>query len=101
MLLATDHTTSIPGRFNAEEPGRPSFEILYLSGDHTIALFEIGAIVGSPFPGGTFIPNPKAHWIIINVQVQLGRVADLTQGGSRSCLRFGKRWHSSWCSVAA
>jgi hypothetical protein len=32
-----------------------------------------------PFSGERLVPNPRGHWIIINVQVQLGRVADLTQ----------------------
>jgi hypothetical protein len=82
-LLATDHTTSIAARFNAGNPGRPGFEILYLAEDHQVALFEVEALFASPFPGGTIIPNPKSHWIIINVQVRIGRVADLTQRSQR------------------
>lgn len=82
-MLATDYTATAPSRFNPGNPGRPGFEILYFSEDHTVALFEVGAIVGSALPGGTHIPNPKSHWIIINVQVQLGRVADFTQISQR------------------
>ena len=82
-LLATEHTASSPGRFNAGEPERPGFEILYLAEDHQVALFEVGALLGSSFPGGTPVPNPRGHWIIINVQVRLGRVADLTQVSQR------------------
>jgi hypothetical protein len=66
-------------RFNAGSPERPGFELLYLAEDHEVALFEVKALLGSPLPGETFVPNPKGHWIIINVQVQLGRVADLAQ----------------------
>jgi hypothetical protein len=82
-LLATEYTASSPGRFNAGDPDRPGFEVLYLAEDHQVALFEVGALLGSPLPLGTFIPNPSGHWIIINVQVQLGRIADLTQFSPR------------------
>jgi RES domain-containing protein len=82
-LLSTNHTTTTPSRFNAGNPGRPGFEILYLAEDHEVALFEVGALMGSPFPGGTIMPNPKNHWIIINVQARLGRIADLTELSQR------------------
>jgi hypothetical protein len=54
-----------------------------LAEDHEVALFEVRALLGSPPPGETFVPNPRGHWIIINVQVQLGRVVDLTQFSQR------------------
>jgi hypothetical protein len=82
-LLATSHTATIPGRFNAGNSARPGFEILYFGEDHQVALFEVQALLGSPFPGSAFVPNPSGQWMIINVHVQLGRVADLTQGSQR------------------
>jgi RES domain-containing protein len=82
-LLSTDHTASAPGRFNAGNPRRPGFEILYLSENHQVALFEAGALIGSALPGRTFVPNPKGHWVIINVQAQISRIADLTQLSER------------------
>src|SRR5262249_45440760 len=77
--LATGHTTSVRPRFSAGSPERPGFEILYLAEDHEVALFEVRALLGSPLPGETFVPNPRGHWIVINIHIQLGRVADLTQ----------------------
>lgn len=77
-LVATAHTATIPGRFNAGNSTRPGFEILYFGEDHQVILFEVQALLGSPYPGTNYVPNPSGHWVIINVQVQLGLVADLT-----------------------
>jgi hypothetical protein len=56
----------------------PAFPILYLAEDHLVALFEVGALLGSPYPGGNYVPNPRQSWVILNVQVTLEAVADLT-----------------------
>jgi hypothetical protein len=77
-LLATAHTSTIPGRFNAGNAVRPGFEILYFAEDHQVALFEVQALLGSPLPGAAYVPNPSGHWVIINIGIQLGRVVDLT-----------------------
>jgi hypothetical protein len=85
-LLATEHTASMAGRFHAGTLARPGFEVLYFAEDHQVALLEVGALLGSPFTGEKLVPNPRGHWIIINVQVQLGRVADLTQSSQLALL---------------
>jgi RES domain-containing protein len=77
-LLATAHTTTIPGRFNRGSVAHPGFEILYFTEDHLVALFEVQALLGSSYPGATYVPNPKSAWTVINVDVQLQKVADLT-----------------------
>lgn len=82
-LLATAHTKTIPGRFNAGNPARPGFEILYFAEDHQVAMFEVQALLGSPLPGSVYVPNPSGHWAVINVQLQLGRVVDLTRRSER------------------
>jgi RES domain-containing protein len=82
-LLATNHTRTVPGRFNAGRLARPGFEILYLAEDHQVALFEVEALVGSPLPGSTYVPNPSGHWAVINVQLQLNRVVDFTKRSER------------------
>jgi hypothetical protein len=76
--VPTAHTVWIPGRFNAGRPGRPGFPILYLAADPITPLFEVGALVGSPLPGGTVLPVPGALWRVVNVTVALSAVVDLT-----------------------
>jgi len=41
-----------------------------------VAVYEVGAILGSP--SGPNVPNPHQAWSILNVQVTLQAVADLT-----------------------
>lgn len=53
--LQTSHSSRIPSRFNE---GNNAFEILYLAEDHLVALFEVQALLGSPFAPGTYVPNP-------------------------------------------
>ena len=77
-LLATAHTATIPGRFNAGNSTRSGFEILYFAEDQQVALFEVQALLGSPYPG-TNVPNPSGAWVLINVDIQLSRIADLTR----------------------
>jgi RES domain-containing protein len=76
--LATAHTVWVPGRFNAGRPGRPGFPVLYLSEDPVTPLFEVGALVGSPLPGGIALPVPGAAWRVIHVTVSVSSVVDLT-----------------------
>lgn len=42
-----------------------------------VALFEVQALLGSPY--GTWVPNPYQAWIILNVDVILHNIADLTR----------------------
>jgi len=43
-----------------------------------VAQFEVGALFGSPLLAGGVTANPARSWLTINAQVQLTRVADLT-----------------------
>jgi RES domain-containing protein len=72
--LQTSHTKHFPSRFNA---GQSLFDILYLAEDQIVALFEVQALLGSPYQ--TWVPNPYQAWTILNVHVTLQRIADLTQ----------------------
>jgi RES domain-containing protein len=76
--LQTSHTTRIPSRYSPATSTNPAFPVLYLAEDHQVALFETEALLGSPLPGRKYIPNPRQAWIILNVQVTLQAVADLT-----------------------
>jgi RES domain-containing protein len=81
--LATAHTATVPGRYNGGTVAHPAFEVLYLAEDHVVALFEVQALLGSPLPPAVFLPNPHSSWTVINVQVQLSQVADLTDAAQR------------------
>ncbi|MBO0700242.1 MAG: RES domain-containing protein, partial [Zavarzinella sp.] len=76
----------VPGRFNAGRPGRPGFPVLYLAEDNVTPLFEVGALVGSPLPGGVVLPVPGAVWRIVHVTVAASAVVDLTNPATLSLL---------------
>jgi hypothetical protein len=65
------------GRFTPG-PGVPKpFDILYLCEHQVLSLREVEAVYGSLEPGRTF-PDPQRAWVILNVQVVLQSVIDLT-----------------------
>jgi hypothetical protein len=76
--LQTSHTKTLSSRFNPGRAASPQFEILYLAENHLVALFEVQALLGSPLPPALLVPNPYHAWTLINVQVQLQHVANLT-----------------------
>jgi len=71
---------------NAGNAAYPGFEILYFPEDHQVALFEVQALLGSPYPGATYVPNPSTSWVVINVDIQLSRIADLTKVPQRKII---------------
>jgi RES domain len=86
--LSTVHTKSIVSRFS---PGylasaADQFEVLYLAEDFQTALYEHGAMLGTPFFPGQNIPNPKFTPVVLNVNVTLQNVADLVNPPSHSLL---------------
>ncbi len=81
--LAFAHSATIPGRFNGGSIQNPGFPVLYLAEDPMVALFEVGALLGSPTAGQTFLANPTNPWTIVPSQIRLNRVADLTSGSQR------------------
>ncbi len=77
--LGTTHTNTTPGRFNAGTTTHPGMEVLYLTEDLLVAQFEVGALLGSPIPGHSFVPNPLAvGWSFLPMTVSVGAVADVT-----------------------
>ena len=67
--LGTAHTTTHATRFNPGTVADPAFEILYLTEHASVALFEEQALLGSGYPGATFIPNPAGGpWTLMDVQ---------------------------------
>ena len=57
--------------------GKGHFEVLYLAYDHLTALFEVQAMLGTPY--GTHAPSPHSPWTILNTNVTLQHVADITR----------------------
>jgi len=85
--LSTVQSKVIPSRFNEGPTTSPQFEILYLSENPIVALFEVEALLGSPWQlVGRTIPNPRQSWVTINVTVRLQDVADLTQVSQQNLL---------------
>jgi len=84
--LQTAQTMVIPSRFNEGANANPPFEVLYLSENHIVALFEVQALLGSPMSPGGVIPHPRQAWIVLNVQVHLSGVADLTDIAAQQLL---------------
>jgi hypothetical protein len=78
--LSARHTITIPTRFSAGSPARPAYQILYLSQDHQLALFEVRALGGSP---AAPIPDPRVTWTVLPLKVTLRAVADLTDPAER------------------
>lgn len=84
--LATAQTKVLPSRFNEGNFARPQFEVLYLAETQIVALFEVQAVLGVPTQPGGVIANPRHPWTVINVQVHLQDVADLTQVSQQTLL---------------
>lgn len=61
------------------------FEILYLAESPLVALYEVQAMLGSPLHGVTQ-PNPYLAWAVLNVDVVLYELADLTDVANQTLI---------------
>jgi RES domain-containing protein len=84
--LSTSHTKTIPSRFNLGRGASPQYEVLYLAENHLVALFEVQALLGSPLSSGGVVPHPRRAWTILNVNVNLQYVVDLTDPSAQTAL---------------
>lgn len=75
---STAHIQSFSTRFNDASVAKPSYPILYLAENHLVALFEVQALLGSVGMPGGVAPHPRSSWTILNVNVNLQRIVDLT-----------------------
>jgi hypothetical protein len=83
--LQTSQTRAFPTRFSAGPLAPQQFDILYLAQDQNVALFEVQALLGSPY--GNYMPQPARAWVILNVNVVLRNVTDLTPAPVQSLLQ--------------
>jgi RES domain-containing protein len=72
------HTRTKPSRYNPGRLAREAFDTIYLSESPILAMLEVGAILGSSSNVNELLPNPAADYTILNIQVQLRNVLDLT-----------------------
>ena len=79
--LAFAHTKTMASRFNQ---GRGAFPTLYLAEDQMVALFEVGAVLGSPY--ATWLPVPGRNLTILSISVALHSIVDLTHATSQTTL---------------
>jgi RES domain len=76
--LSYSHAHRYASRYYQGPTAPVQFNILYLAENQEVALFEAEALFGSPLIPGGVIANPAKSLLVINAQVQLTRVADLT-----------------------
>lgn len=88
--LRTIHTKKYPGRFTPGPLAPDPPELLYLCEHQVLSLMEVEAIYGSLAPGLT-IPNPELAWAVINIDVSLRRVADLTDQQTLNLLESSRQ----------
>jgi len=72
------HTFVKENRFNPGSIIASPFEILYLAENPLVAQFEVEALFGSPLTPGGVVANPAKPWAIVNIDVSLTAVVDLT-----------------------
>lgn len=82
--LSTAHTATVASRFSDGSLATPAFPVLYLAETNVLALFEVGALFGSPMTPGGLVSHPRKPVTVLNVNVTLHRVADLTKRGQQS-----------------
>lgn len=76
--LQSSHTKNVASRFNGGVHAKHPCEIFYLAENHSLALSEVDAEFQTT--DGTIVPNPKAQPLVLNVDVKLQSVTDLTIG---------------------
>jgi hypothetical protein len=67
--------------------GTAKFDLLYFAEDPQAALFEVQAMLGSPYVPGGAVANPRRTFTIINAMVLLNNVCDLTDVAAQQMLQ--------------
>lgn len=76
--LSTAYTSYHRSRYSQGIAGPTPYEILYLSENHLVAQFEVGALFGDAL-GGYMMPAPALPLILFPITVHLQYVVDLTE----------------------
>lgn len=78
--LSTDHTTTWPSRISAASASHPLYRTMYLAGNHQVAFYEAGALLGLPTSP---VSNPSGTWLLMMLELRLHHVADLCDPGQQ------------------
>jgi hypothetical protein len=81
--LSSDHSRTARSRYSAASPANPRYRIVYLGGDHQVAIHEARALVGDPLAP---VANPNGSWVILGLQVVLDHVVDLKDPSQQKIL---------------
>ena len=84
--LSASHTPAVASRFSEGSNSLPPYELMYFAETHQVALFEVGAMVGSPIDPYGPLPHPRHSQGIINVDVVLHSVVDLTEEAAQTTI---------------
>lgn len=74
-VASTSYTKSARSRFSA---GAGRFQLLYLAEDPVVAQAEYGALLGKIWAPGSWMLNPARTPVLVSANVNLSKVADLT-----------------------
>ena len=85
--LSSDHTASIQSRFQSASPSTSPKRLIYFGQTHQVAIHEVGALTGDP---ATPIANPEGAWIIMNLEIILDQIVDLTDFSQLKVLRASR-----------
>ncbi len=77
MALQFSHSAAITSRFHLATQFSLTYPLLYLTESPDTALLEVNAVL-SPPGSDLSIPNPHSAWAVLNVNVALKAVLDLT-----------------------
>jgi RES domain-containing protein len=72
------YTKRYPSRYSAGLSQPNPFAVVYVADHPTTAAFEVGQQFGDPLKPGGSVPNPANSYVILNVEVQLRYVVDLS-----------------------
>jgi hypothetical protein len=84
--IAAAHTVAVPSRFYDPITAYPQFSTLYVSDSSLVAMFEAQALFGSPTRPGGSVPAPRGAWTVLDVNLQLDAVVDLSDVASQALL---------------
>jgi hypothetical protein len=84
--LQFSHSSAITTRFHHAKQLPRHYPLLYLAESPDVALLEVNAVLSPPGSNLT-IPNPHSSWAVLNVNVALKTILDLTDEKVEQILR--------------
>ena len=85
--LSTEHSRSSASRFSLGS-GRKPYRTLYLSENHQVASFEIGAMFGTP---ENLVTDTRNSWLLLSLDLKLYRIVDLCEESQQHLLQTNRQ----------